>query len=1019
MLTCARCGHGWSSELIVLLDWRDREAINELHRTVPCVPCPSCGGTVTAHRSIVVMRPSDPVPVLFAIDGSDPTDVATLEDLLARHVSNDQGVVVGPVANIEHALLPSVAARYTGFALLGADDPAGSLNEQTGGRLGAWLRAVMSHHLEATIPVLTAFFDAVDETAAKAVFAEHQDVDFAAWLPALRRKPSEPAVNCAPDAQALGQDSRVSLLSHLLSVGPDFDRDEAHRYIALLEELTRFNHSSDHTAAGFAAAIEVARELVALARSKYGPDHPMTLTAENDAAALMLDQPALHAEALALLQAARVGAARSGRRILADITTNLGIATLSKTRIPSADDYEEAIRMLRDALHLHLVLDPDGPERRLAVIVNLSASIRSSLTRSETLNTAEAMALLAELQEIADDSLSDPTSVSAHDRVTRQTNALNALATDAQLHPGPVTDAALDTGMRALEDMLDSLPPAHPVRVKAQANLGSIATDRLLREPHSVELRERAERWLENAITDTEGFAADDATRVLSRMTLAALLTSVDPDGADLDRATRLLTDCAADLASTSTTRLHQVVLSNLAQAHLMRGDLDQARSALQQAAAHADALIGQERTPATRLGQASATGDLFQRLAFMHAYASDARSAIHTIERARARWRPAEDDPEGFILDDRVARALQPCTALIYAGTCSLGTYAVVVTPDGAGTFTWPIPSTVLQPILTDLTSGRADLISEAVDRAAAHLGPTLVDTVLQLAEGVNAHTLLAVWGGTLTALPMAHLPGIRGTLAEHLDVNNLVGLRRTKEDASERSAAGVVAAAIVDPTGDLLFARTEVQALHQYATTVVEPGSHGIKGWLLDNIADVDHLHLACHGEADPHEPFNSRFLLGDNLAITVGELADIDLHGINLAVATSCSSGVVDQRAADEQIGLGAALLAAGARGVVAALWELDDLGTSVVVAKFYQRLGAGDPPQLALTHAQHWVANTSTAQLLAETDRHAHFNGWLPPTLADEIRALCLHPSNRKPDARPFNAPARWAALMYLS
>lgn len=1023
-LACAQCGGSWAPALVVLLDWRDRRSVDELERTISFVPCPSCGSLVDARRPIVVLRPGDPVPVLFAIQGKDPERPQLLGDLLSRHATNAQGVVVGPVANLEHELLPHIVSRYSGFAILGTKDPQDDLHEHTAGALQAWLRAVRTHHRQHTFPALSEFLNAADESEARSVFSAHQDtVDFAAWLPALRAPFVQPAGG--PDGLRQVEKGRVVLLSHLLTVGTDFVRDDAQKYIDLLQGLTDFHQSGEHIADAVNAATTQARELVAVAEATYGPAHPMTLTAKNDAATLMMDQPAMYDEAVSLLSAARVDAARSGERILADVTTNLGIARLSQTRIPSADAYEEAIATLKDAQHLYWVLEPHEPTSRVGVIVNLAAVIRSRLTRSETLNTAEAMELLTELEAALDASdHSDKRLGAVHDRITRQMNAVNTLATDAQLYREPTRDAALDEAMKALAQALENLPETHPVRVRALANLGSIAADRLARDAGDHDLRIRAERWLEDAIEATTNFEATDVTRILARMNLAALLTTTadldgDPSEAQVERAIRLLTDCATDLAATPSSRLHQTVFSNLAQAHLMRGDTGPAIDALQRAVDHADVLIRQARTPATRLGQAATAGDLTQRLAFLHAHARDARSTIHAIERARARWRGEAEDLDKAELDRRVARALDPDTALLYAGTCALGTYALIVTPKGSGAFTWAIPTTLLHPILGALSSGRSNVVSEALQAASSHLGATLVDAVLGMAETTAVRQLRTIWGGPLTALPMAHLAGNRGTLSEHLAIDNLVGLQPADDSPTPPPDDGVVAAAIVDPTGDLLFARTEVEALHTYATTVVEPTHRGIKGWLMDNVHAVNHLHLACHGETDPDEPFNSRFHLGDDLTITVGELAEIDLHGINLVVATSCRSGLVDQRAADEQVGLGAALLAAGARGVVAALWDLDDLGTSVVVAKFYQRLNMGDQPNVALATAQRWVATATTADILAATEQPGAHNVWLPLNLASELRALCLHPAHRDADARPLNDPARWAALVYLS
>lgn len=122
-----------------------------------------------------------------------------------------------------------------------------------------------------------------------------------------------------------------------------------------------------------------------------------------------------------------------------------------------------------------------------------------------------------------------------------------------------------------------------------------------------------------------------------------------------------------------------------------------------------------------------------------------------------------------------------------------------------------------------------------------------------------------------------------------------------------------------------------------------------------------NVDVLHIAAHGAYDPGNPLFSTIFLADSDTrsgrLTAGEIqSQLDLWGVNLVVLAVCQSGVGRQSGGDDTVSLTRALLYAGSPGVISALWNIDDKGTTPIIEKFYAHLLAGSTAADALREAQ---------------------------------------------------------------
>ena len=110
---------------------------------------------------------------------------------------------------------------------------------------------------------------------------------------------------------------------------------------------------------------------------------------------------------------------------------------------------------------------------------------------------------------------------------------------------------------------------------------------------------------------------------------------------------------------------------------------------------------------------------------------------------------------------------------------------------------------------------------------------------------------------------------------------------------------------------------------------------------------------VHVATHGLYRRDNPMFSALELGD------GRLSLLDLYelkmGVELAVLSGCGTGLGDVQGADELIGLTRGLLFAGARSVLATLWDVNDDSTAEFMSLFYGRLTEDPRPARALRHA----------------------------------------------------------------
>jgi CHAT domain-containing protein len=303
--------------------------------------------------------------------------------------------------------------------------------------------------------------------------------------------------------------------------------------------------------------------------------------------------------------------------------------------------------------------------------------------------------------------------------------------------------------------------------------------------------------------------------------------------------------------------------------------------------------------------------------------------------------------------------------------------------------------------------------------------LGPNLIAPLHEAlaAQGVAEVCIVAL--GTLGLLPLHALAWTGAdhdtTLIDEILVTyapsayaHMACQRRT-----ERSLAPLVlAVGDPQPTSQRPLPMAHAEAalvadlLDTHPTTLLR-GRDATRDAVVDALNAATHVHLACHGlAAGTADPFASALWFADDAVLTAGDLVEIGVSA-RLFVASACQSAVIaDLDAADEALALSNVVIAAGAAGVIASLWNASDYATTVLMTRMYELMAqqADLPPARALRDASLWVRALTVADERAFLGAH--------PTLAaarSDIHRERL--ANAGDDERHLSCPTLWAAFTY--
>ncbi|MGH9431764.1 MAG: CHAT domain-containing protein, partial [Terriglobia bacterium] len=115
---------------------------------------------------------------------------------------------------------------------------------------------------------------------------------------------------------------------------------------------------------------------------------------------------------------------------------------------------------------------------------------------------------------------------------------------------------------------------------------------------------------------------------------------------------------------------------------------------------------------------------------------------------------------------------------------------------------------------------------------------------------------------------------------------------------------------------------------------------------------------IHFAAHATANSQDPLDSAIILSphqENFKLYARDVTHLPIRA-ELVTLSACRSAGARAYAGEGLVGFAWAFLRAGARDVIAGLWEVDDRSTGQLMTRLYASLRRGSSPAAALRDAQ---------------------------------------------------------------
>ncbi|AOW98824.1 hypothetical protein BJP34_04590 [Moorena producens PAL-8-15-08-1] len=228
------------------------------------------------------------------------------------------------------------------------------------------------------------------------------------------------------------------------------------------------------------------------------------------------------------------------------------------------------------------------------------------------------------------------------------------------------------------------------------------------------------------------------------------------------------------------------------------------------------------------------------------------------------------------------------------------------------------------------------------------------------------NIFTLVFIPDGALRDLPMSVLYDGEDHLIENYNIAVAPSLQLIDSKALVRQNVSVLTAGVTEVRphrpnfGALPGVKVELENIKgQIPSLILLNESFTESNFNTEvNTSSYEIVHLATHGEFS--SVAEETFLLTWDDVINLNELNTLisadqkQENPIELLVLSACQTAAGDSRAA---LGLAGIAVRGGARSTLASLWTVDDLATTELMTRFYQRLATGQVTKAeALRQAQ---------------------------------------------------------------
>lgn len=261
--------------------------------------------------------------------------------------------------------------------------------------------------------------------------------------------------------------------------------------------------------------------------------------------------------------------------------------------------------------------------------------------------------------------------------------------------------------------------------------------------------------------------------------------------------------------------------------------------------------------------------------------------------------------------------------------------------------------------------------------DGLLATLHDVVARPLLEGLEAVGCDALVLSAPGAIAGLPLVAIRDGSATLADRLAGLAVVpSLALAAADLRRPSPAqGVLVAAAPDDRARLPAIEGRVVEgawVSAGQLTRLEPMVDQLT--LLEASPGRGIVHLAAHGSWDGPSAERSGLQLAGGELVDLAEMyAGWELEETDLVVLSACSSAVASFAASGEGISLASFALMAGARRVLASLWDVRDDASTLFMVDVHDRAARGVALGCAVLKAQRSLRDAGTEEVVARWDR----------------------------------------------
>ena len=376
------------------------------------------------------------------------------------------------------------------------------------------------------------------------------------------------------------------------------------------------------------------------------------------------------------------------------------------------------------------------------------------------------------------------------------------------------------------------------------------------------------------------------------------------------------------------------------------------------------------------RLSFLSESIDLFDGYVDLLVSQRRTQEALHVAEVSRAETLAeglgfrfsSSRSPVTEIHSEKAAKQLNTTVLSYWLGTEH--SYVWVITPGRVELFTLP-PAAEIESLVQSYRQallGSRDVL-ETQNGAGRKLYDLLVAPAAKMIPKGARVTILpdgSLYGLNFETL-LAPSPQLHYWI-EDVDVSYANSLTLLAAGASRRAATAKKLLLVGDPVSQdaefpkLPQAAAEMTGIENYfpaAERTVFSGAEATPdSYLKSQPAGFSYIHFVVHGTASRTSPLDSAVILsrqGDDYKLYARDIIQHPLHA-DLVTISACHGEGVRTYSGEGLVGLSWAFLRAGAHGVIAALWEVNDNSTPQLMDHLYSEIGKGVPPDAALRDAK---------------------------------------------------------------